>query len=148
MTIQWVGYGDLTQTKCQTLMCTTNTVGVMGAGIALSVRTRWPEVYQQYLELYRCGLLDIHRLDVIPISDEQQVLLFPTKKSWRNASQKEWVTANLEQLAADYEQLGITSLAMPLPGCGQGGIHPSWGTVEVYRHFAQHPLPVELYLGR
>lgn len=148
MTIEWVGFGDLTQTKYQTLMCTTNTVGVMGAGIALSVRTRWPHVYQQYLELYRTHQLDIHRFDVIPISKTRQTLLFPTKKNWRNPSQKEWVITNLDKLAEEYEALGITSLAMPLPGCSNGGIAPAWGCVEVYRRFAEHPLPIELYLGR
>ena len=40
--------GDIFQTKQPTLVCTVNTEGVMGKGIALAVRNRWPEVYDQY----------------------------------------------------------------------------------------------------
>ena len=40
--------GDIFQTKQPTLVCTVNTEGIMGKGIALAVRNRWPEVYDQY----------------------------------------------------------------------------------------------------
>lgn len=40
--------GDLFSSPAQTLVNTVNTVGVMGKGIALEFKKRYPAMYQQY----------------------------------------------------------------------------------------------------
>ena len=44
--------GDILQSNAQTLVNTVNCVGVMGKGIALEFKNRFPDMYQDYLE--RC----------------------------------------------------------------------------------------------
>lgn len=45
--------GDILRSEAQTLINTVNCVGVMGKGIALEFKNRFPDMYQDYLE--RCG---------------------------------------------------------------------------------------------
>src|SRR5437899_878663 len=47
-----VKVGDLFESKAQTLVNTVNTVGVMGKGVALEFRKRFPDMYEDYVE--RC----------------------------------------------------------------------------------------------
>ena len=42
--------GDLFESKCTTLVNTINCVGVMGKGIALEFKKRFPEMYNDYVE--------------------------------------------------------------------------------------------------
>src|SRR5450755_1113666 len=44
--------GDIFESKAQTLVNTVNTVGVMGKGIALGFRKRFPEMFEDYVR--RC----------------------------------------------------------------------------------------------
>ena len=45
--------GDLFKSQCQTWVNTVNCVGVMGRGVALEFRKRFPDMYRDYVE--RCG---------------------------------------------------------------------------------------------
>jgi len=144
--ISFEGQGNLFQSKRQTLLCTTNVAGAMGAGIAKEFRDRYPELYEFYLErfpreYYPDPALG-NQLYVFPINDEQQCLLFPTKINWRNPSPWKLMWDNLAQLAARYEELRITSLAMPPIGCGNGG----WKYEQVIRAIHHHlgPIPIEV----
>ncbi len=44
--------GDILQSKAQTLINTVNCVGIMGKGIALEFKKRFPQMFQDYVE--RC----------------------------------------------------------------------------------------------
>ena len=44
--------GDLLKSRQQTIVNTVNTVGVMGKGIALAFKKRYPDMYDDYVE--RC----------------------------------------------------------------------------------------------
>ncbi|SVB39520.1 uncharacterized protein METZ01_LOCUS192374, partial [marine metagenome] len=41
--------GNIFTSKCQTIVNTVNCVGVMGAGIALECRLRYPEMHEKYI---------------------------------------------------------------------------------------------------
>lgn len=43
--------GNIFTSECQTLVNTVNCVGVMGAGIALECRLRYPELHEKYINL-------------------------------------------------------------------------------------------------
>lgn len=126
----------------QTLVNTVNTVGVMGAGIALQFKRKVPGMFAAYRELFEKGELLPDRLHVYTWG-EKQIVLFPTKVHWRDDSVLDMVTANLRLLASSYEALGITSLAIPPVGCGYGrldyllDIRPLM--VELFE-----PLPIEV----
>ena len=140
--------GNLLDSRQQTLVCTTNCRGAMGAGLALAFKKRYPDTYRAYREFYRNEWLAVDRLLTAPLNDGsgRQVLFFPTKDDWRQPSRMEWVEQNLRTLASQYHQLDITSLAMPMLGTLNGRL-PSEPVYQlIHKTFADHPLYVELYV--
>jgi hypothetical protein len=73
------------------------------------------------------------------------VLNFPTKQHWRGVANLSEIVAGLEYLKAHYKEWGITSIAMPPLGCGNGQLE--WNVVgpTLYRHLSELEIPVELY---
>lgn len=111
--------GDLFQSPAQVLVNTVNTVGVMGKGIALTFKRVYPEMfksYQDYCERgeLKTGCLFLHK------TPYKWILNFPTKKHWRNPSKLEYIEAGLEVLYRRSSEMGITSIAFPELGCGNG----------------------------
>lgn len=47
--------GDIFASKCQTIVNTVNCVGVMGKGIALTCKKKYPMMYLQYVEKCKLG---------------------------------------------------------------------------------------------
>ena len=45
--------GDILKSKAQTLINTVNCVGIMGKGIALEFKKRFPEMFKDYVEKMR-----------------------------------------------------------------------------------------------
>ena len=132
--------GNLLESDMQTLVNTVNCVGVMGKGIALAFKNRYPAMYRDY-EI-RCRRGEVipgvpYRYPDMPPStqlsldlvnrgregDSQQVILnFPTKDHWRAKSKREFVVRGLEYVRDNYERWGIQSIAFPALGCGNGGL--------------------------
>lgn len=136
--------GNIVNAPERTILCTTNCVGAMGAGVALAVKERWPEVYREYRKLWRAGHLHHHRLDIIDVGDKE-ILLFPTKVDWRNDSPVALIEDNLNNLVDGYESLGIDSLALTLLGTMCGGIKDK-GYIEKLITDALDPLPIDCTL--
>ncbi len=80
---------NLFDSPAQTLVNTVNTVGVMGKGIALAFKQRYPEMYRQYRELCQAGELEVGKLFVYQAGDKI-IVNFPTKKHWRSPSRIEY----------------------------------------------------------
>jgi hypothetical protein len=70
---------------------------------------------------------------------------FPTKDHWRSVSRLEDIAKGLEYLERHCQEWGITSLAVPPLGCGQGQLE--WRVVgpTLYRYLKRLSIPVELY---
>jgi O-acetyl-ADP-ribose deacetylase (regulator of RNase III) len=127
---------SLMESSSQTLVNTVNCVGVMGKGVAKAFKSREPDMFAAYKRLCDQKLLKPGKLWLWRGS-EQWVLNFPTKLHWKNPSQLEWIEAGLEKFVQTYEAQGITEIAFPKLGCGNGGL--DWDEVR--------PL-MELYLAR
>lgn len=115
--------GNIFTSKAQTIVNTVNCEGVMGAGIALECRLRYPLMFQRYLQLCSEGLLSPGKLWIWR-SDQRWVLNFPTKTSWKQPSRMEYLEAGLEKLVTTWQQQGIQSLAFPLLGADRGALPP------------------------
>jgi O-acetyl-ADP-ribose deacetylase (regulator of RNase III) len=127
----------------QTLVNTVNTVGVMGKGIALEFKNRNPRMFNQYRDI--CRRTDLRPGKLWLYSESKQwVLNFPTKIDWRNPSKIEYVEAGLKTFVSTYRDLGITSIAFPPLGCGNGGLH--WPTVRAMmtEYLAPLDIPVTI----
>lgn len=121
--IVYEGVGDILKTDVQTLVCPVNTVGAMGAGLALAMRKRYAGLYQHYRHLcktkrLRIGVCAIYK---VPHSN-QQILLFPTKGDWRKPSQVEYIEEALEYLMEHLGTFNIQDIAFPPVGCGYGNL--------------------------
>ena len=140
-----VKIGDLFESKCSTIVNTVNCVGVMGKGIALEFKKRYPEMFMDYV-------LKCNRGDVKPglpyvyqNSEGVSVLNFPTKDHWRSPSRLSYVIDGLDWFVENYERYNIESIAFPPLGCGNGGL--SWSTVGpiMYQKLSKLPIQVEIY---
>lgn len=140
-----VKIGDLFESKCSTIVNTVNCVGVMGKGIALEFKKRYPEMFMDYV-------LKCNRGDVKPglpyvyqNSEGVSVLNFPTKDHWRSPSRLSYVIDGLDWFIENYERYNIESIAFPPLGCGNGGL--SWSTVGpiMYQKLSKLPIQVEIY---
>ncbi len=137
--------GDIFESEAQTLVNTVNTVGVMGKGVALGFRKHFPEMYEDYVRRcerheVRLGKPYLYRRTVPP-----QIINFPTKEHWRSVSRLQDIVNGLEYLENHISEWGITSLAVPPLGCGEGQL--DWRVVgpTLFRHLQQLGIPVELY---
>jgi O-acetyl-ADP-ribose deacetylase (regulator of RNase III)/uncharacterized protein YwgA len=137
--------GDLFTSQAQTLVNTVNTEGVMGKGIALEFRKRFPEMYQDYVQRCRRHEVRLGRPYLFKRPVEPWILNFPTKDHWRSLSRLSDIVEGLEYLRRHYTEWGITSLAVPPLGAGNGGLE--WRVVgpTLYRILSTFDIPIELY---
>ena len=74
-----------------------------------------------------------------------QIINFPTKDHWKQDSRIADIDRGLELLLSHYKKWGVTSIAIPALGCGNGRLE--WRTVAplIHRYANQMDIPVELY---
>jgi O-acetyl-ADP-ribose deacetylase (regulator of RNase III) len=118
--------GDLLrQEGVDAIVNTVNCVGVMGKGIALQFKKKWPENFRAY-ELackrkeIRPGKMFVY--DSGGLLKPNFIINFPTKDHWREKSKIEYIRDGLDDLLAQLTRLGIKSVALPPLGCGNGGL--------------------------
>ena len=113
--------GNIFNSSAQVLVNTVNCVGVMGRGIALECKLRFPEMYKSYKEFcdqkkIQPGILQIWK------GSNPWILNFPTKFDWRDPSKFEYLENGLDKFIKTYSEKGITSIAFPLLGASLGGL--------------------------
>lgn len=132
--------GNLLDADVEALVNTVNEVGVMGKGIALMFKERFPTASESYMRACKAG--DVHVGKVLVTRSEELfpkwIIHFPTKKHWRNRSKIEWIRDGLADLVLKVRKLGITSIAIPPLGCGNGGL--DWADVRPLIEEAFAPL--------
>ena len=152
--IRYLENSDLFLSKADALVNPVNCRGVMGKGIALEFKQRFPECVPPYKSAVASGnlvpgTLVYVRLIMHPdlfFTNRPAVILFPTKDHWRDKSRIEWIDRGLRFLRDHFRQWQINSLALPQIGCGLGGL--SWPDVKqlIERYLSSEPLDVEVYM--
>ncbi len=119
--------GDLFASKAQTLVNTVNCVGVMGKGVAMGFRKRFPAMFEDYLE--RCERGEVRLGEPYLYHDPScvRIVNFPTKKHWRSPARLADIANGLDYLLAHATEWEIRSIAFPPLGCGNGGLE--WSEV-------------------
>ncbi|MBY6003287.1 macro domain-containing protein [Salipiger bermudensis] len=135
---------SLFDANTQTLVNTVNCVGVMGKGIAKAFKQREPSMFKAYKDVCEKKLLEPGKLWLWRGS-EQWILNFPTKKHWRSPSRFEWIEAGLEKFVETYEDQGVTDIAFPKLGCGNGNLE--WRDVKplMESYLSELPIPVFIH---
>jgi hypothetical protein len=93
----------------------------MGPGLARSFRERYPGTREAYRHPLRAGHLALGGPCLVRVG-WREILLFPTKRDWREPSRIEDIDAGLRWVARQHRRLGIESLALPALGCRLGGL--------------------------
>ena len=168
MNLKFVEPQDLLLIKADALVNTVNCFGHMGKGVAKAFaddarfnprkkrgqekigleadymkRCERREVLpgQPYV-WERSSITDADGLFEEPLEEPSFVINFPTKNHYANPSKLEWVDRGLQRIRELILEFGITSIAMPAPGCGNGGL--SWTAVRplIEKHFKDTKIEV------
>src|SRR4029077_15555077 len=114
--------GDLLkQDDVDAIVNTVNCVGVMGRGIALQFKNKWPANFTQYAAACNAGEIHTGRMfvhDAGGLVKPHYIINFPTKQHWRGASKLEYIRDGLADLITQVRRLKIRSIAIPPLGCG------------------------------
>jgi len=150
MTVSTVYIDIFDYMQCDAWVNPINTVGVMGAGLAKQFADRFPGMLEFYQQFCAAGLIEIGKLyafritEGCPFEHPKYIILFPTKKHWKNPSKYEYLATGFEILEEKCQKLGISRVAMPKLGCGLGGL--DWEKVfkMIREKFADSDLQVIL----
>lgn len=117
--------GNLLEADVEALVNTVNTVGVMGKGIALMFKERFPHNMQAYARACKAGEVVTGKMFITETGElmgPRWIVNFPTKQHWRAKSRMEWIEAGLKDLHAFIVEQQIKSIAIPPLGAGNGGL--------------------------
>lgn len=115
-------HGDMFAAPVDIRVNTVNCVGVMGAGVALAFKQRYPEMFKEYKKHCKDGLIRPGKLHIWKALSGDWIINFPTKRDWREQSRYEDISDGLDDLRDYLRSLGPVSVALPALGCGHGGL--------------------------
>lgn len=140
--------GNLLESGAEAVVNTVNTVGVMGKGIALMFKERFPNNYRQYLAACKRGEVQVGRIFVTEageLNGPKWVINFPTKEHWRAPSRMEWIVDGLVDLRNFITQNGVRSVAIPPLGAGNGKLDWKDVKAEIERALGEVDSAVIVY---
>ena len=120
--------GSLFEAPVACIVNPVNCQGVMGKGLALEFKQRFPDVFRDYERMCQRNELKPGVLHTYQLSDGKWVVNFPTKTFWRQPSKLQYVQAGLPALVEFVMMNAVGSIAIPALGCGLGGL--SWPSVK------------------
>lgn len=122
--------GDILGADVEALVNTVNCVGIMGRGVALQFKNRFPANFRAYeaacsrdevqpgqMFVFETGTLTYPKL----------IINFPTKRHWKGKSRMGDIDSGLVALVNEIRGRGIKSIAIPPLGSGLGGL--DWSEV-------------------
>ena len=104
--------GDIFKSDVEAIVNTVNTEGIMGKGLALQFKKRFPDNFKAYEKFCKDGLLFVGNMFIFPtnaLSGQRYIINFHTKKSWKNKSKIEDIRQGLSSLVRDIQALKIHS---------------------------------------
>lgn len=165
MVYKQIAKGNILASKCDTIVTTVNCVGIMGKGIAKTLRLldSQQRLYPTYVFNYHSGEPDLGKLFLYSgLSNsriwDKKTLLFPTKNHWRNDSKMEYLEMGLKNFVNRAQTikngrfilsepgLKIKSIAFPLLGAGLGGLDKNKVLDLMYEYLSKiDTLDIEVY---
>ncbi len=124
---------DIFKSDTQAIVIPVNTVGAMGKGLALEAKRKYGDtLYNPYRAACALGYLEVGDEGVAQamtvVVEGKSIILAPTKDHWRDPSHLIWVRGAVQAVIREVIEQGITSVAIPALGCGEGELE--WNEVE------------------
>ena len=104
---------------CDALINTVNCKGIMGAGLALEFKMRYPRLFDQYEQDCKNGYVKIGEIRKYEV-DGTIILNFPTKNDWKYPSELSYIEKGLDYFCRHWKDWDVKSVAMPPLGCNNG----------------------------
>lgn len=127
--------GDLLSVKQGILVHGCNALGVMGAGVALAIRKRYPECYERYRKQHITAGLSLGELVLYEVPNEgAPELIIANAITQQNVGTEqrqvdyEAVDRCFESVAKLARERHLEDIHFPLIGCGLAG--GDWGVIE------------------
>lgn len=137
---------NIFDSHCDYLVNTINTVGAMGAGLALEFRLRVPRMYIEYMKKCEMKEIEIGKYWIYNDMERiyKKILNFPTKKYFIHPSKPEYIKQGLIYFRNNYNRNNITSIAFPILGTRQGKLAPK-DVLSIMRNFlSDFPIEIEI----
>jgi O-acetyl-ADP-ribose deacetylase (regulator of RNase III) len=129
MTIHYINE-NIFDSKAEAIVNPVNCVGVMGAGLALRFKEKFPANFKEYQKVCKAKELVIGGLFIVEQNtDPKYVINFPTKDHWKDKSNLNDIRLGLKTLRNEIISEKIKSVAIPALGCGLGGLN--WEDVKI-----------------
>lgn len=136
-------HGDMFDVPAEIRVNAVNCVGVMGAGVALAFKTRYPEMFRDYKRACKKGDVQPGKLHIWKTLTEW-IINFPTKRHWRDNSRYDDIAAGLQALREYLSGLGSVKVTLPALGCGHGGLE--WSRVSEMIRSELNGLEAQIYV--
>lgn len=136
--------GTVFNAPVKTFVNTVNCSGVMGAGIALEFKLRYPEMFIDYVEKCKNKKIQLGKPSIYEYSDNLWIMNFPTKGHWRYPSKIQWIEQGLKYFAENYKKRNIESIAFPKLGTNNGRL--PWDDVKVLMEKYLENLDINIYI--
>jgi O-acetyl-ADP-ribose deacetylase (regulator of RNase III) len=124
MSVRYV-HGDITADDADILVNTVNYYGVCGKGVALAFKTRWPSIMFDYQAACSLGFMKPGGCLLFFHPDQpwsRYWAALATKDQWQRPSRYDWIESGLVELSRLARSVNVHSIAIPPPGCGNGGL--------------------------
>jgi O-acetyl-ADP-ribose deacetylase (regulator of RNase III) len=141
--------GDFFEFEADMRVNTVNCVGVMGAGVALAFKNKYPEMFKDYHAQCKKGAVKPGLPMVWKSRDmfkkSLEIINFPTKDHWKNPSEYEYIEHGLQWLSNYLRGKCDLTITLPALGCGHGGL--DWGRVKpmIYQYLWDSPNKILVF---
>lgn len=117
--------GDILSEDVEAIVNTVNCVGIMGRGLALQYKNKYPQNFKEYeiackKEEVKPGRMFVYQTG--QLTNPKYIINFPTKRHWKGKSKIEDIESGLDDLTQVIQKLHIKSIAIPPLGSGLGGL--------------------------
>lgn len=117
--------GNIWEYPADVRINTVNCIGVMGKGIALEFKNRYPEMFLDYAK--ECFFKRLKPGGIIVWHKESELIInVATKDHWKNPSQYDWIETGVNNISDVLTALStdnkLAKVALPAMGCANGGL--------------------------
>jgi len=123
--------GDIFSEDVDAIVNTVNCVGVMGRGLALQYKNKFPQNFKEYAQACKKGGVIPGKMFIYQtgqLTNPKYIINFPTKRHWKSKSKLKDIEKGLDDLMQAIEKHNINSIAIPPLGSGLGGL--DWKNVK------------------
>lgn len=114
-------YDNIFDSDADILINPVNTVGIMGAGLALQFSFRYPAMFEDYNKACKeenCAIGKCHTF--YDIDSKRFIINLPTKEHWRNPSKLEYIQKGMNDLVRILRTESILNHIIAIPALGSG----------------------------